>query len=305
MWLEIIILAVLIDFVVREPPGTLLNPVVLAGGMMNRTWRIFKHQIPAVEKLNGFVFAMTFISLSTFLTYLLLSSLDSWPLLQLFASALILKYCIAVSAFFDTAGPVAEALGAGDLQDARNKVRHLVTRETSGLDEKRVVSAAVESVGENICDALISPLFYFALFGVPGAVAARVINLLDGCVGYRTPEKKNIGWFSARLDDLVQFIPARLSSLLIALSALMLRKNFWNSLKTAVKDHSKDDGINSGWTIAAMAGALNVQLEKPGAYRMGMAGDELNVRKINDALLFIPASLALFIILSILVKGVA
>ncbi len=304
MWLKIIILAVLIDLVVREPPGTGLNPIVKIGNLINRTWRKFKHKNPVIERITGILFALIIISLCTAFVYLLLKLLEFDNLIHLLASAFILKYCIAVSAFFDTVKPVKESLIKNDFPAAREHVKHLVTRDTSKLGEWGIISATIESIGENICDALISPLFYFALFGVPGAVACRIINLLDGAIGYKTPDKKYFGWFSARLDDLVQFIPARITSMLIMLSALILQRNFWNSIRVAFRDHSKDDGINSGWTIAAMAGALNVELEKSGVYKMGDPNDEVNVKKINDALLFIPTTLVIFIISLILVIAI-
>lgn len=304
MWLVILLGALLLDVVIREPPGVRLNPIVWIGTLINKTWRKFKHNNPVFERINGVLFAVILISACTAFVYLLLKSLEFNSLIHLFASALILKYCIAVSAFFDTVKPIKGSLKANDLPEAREHVKHLVTRDTSRLDEKGIISATVESIGENICDALISPLFYFALFGVPGAVACRIINLLDGAVGYKTPERRYFGWFSARLDDAIQFIPARITSLLIMLSAIILGGDFWNSARIAVRDRVKDDGINSGWTIAALAGALDVQLEKPGAYTMGDLNEELNLQKIGDALLYIPASLVLFVISTVLVKSV-
>lgn len=302
MWLEIILLAVLIDLVVREPPGTKINPIVWIGNLIKKIWRRFKHENPVIERVNGSLVALIIIFSFTMFVYLLLGSLESNNLIYLFASALILKYCIAISAFFDTVQPVKESLMMNNLLAAREHVKHLVTRDTSKLNEKGIISASIESIGENICDALIAPLFYFALFGVPGAVACRIINLLDGAVGYKTPEKKNIGWFSARLDDITQFIPARITSLLIMISALILGKNFKNSIKITFRDYKNDDGINSGWTIAAMAGALNVELEKPGVYKMGNASEELRIKKIDDALLFVPTTFVIFIITLIIIK---
>ncbi len=296
MWLEIILLALLIDLVIREPPGTNWNPVVWIGSFINKAWRKFKHKNPQVEKINGVLFALAVVFICAGSVYVLLSLVEFNAVLYILISALTLKYCMAFSAFFDTVKPVKESLLAGDLPAAREHVWHLVTRDTSKLDEKQVVSATVESIGENICDNLIAPLFYFALFGVPGAVACRVINLLDGIVGYKTLEKRHFGWFSARFDDVVQFVPARITGALFVVSAFILRKNAANSLKVMLRDHPKDDGINSGWSIAAMAGALNVQLEKPGVYKMGDPDDKLDVKKMDDALLFIPSTLLVFVV---------
>jgi len=301
MWSEIILLAALIDLVVREPPGTRVNPIVWVGTLIEKIWRKFKHKNPVIERINGTLFAVIIILLCTIFVYFLLDLLKFNYLLYLFASALTLKYCIAISAFFDTVKPVKESLMTDDLPAAREHVKHLVTRDTSRLSKEGVISATIESIGENLCDALITPLFYFAILGVPGAVAARIINLLDGCIGYKTPEKKNFGWFAARLDDVVQFIPARITSLLIMISALILGRG-WNSMRIAFRDYRKDDGINSGWSIAAMAGALNVRLEKPGVYKMGDPNEELEIKKIDKAILFVPTTLALFSITLIVVR---
>ena len=297
-------LALVFDVLIREPPGVTLNPVVFMGNLVDKTWRKLKHDNPLLEKASGLVYTVTTVTCFTALAYFALQALNSNPVLHVIISALILKYCFSVSAFFDTVQPVQASLKASDLTSARMHVTHLVTRDTSRLNEAGIVSATVESISENLSDALVSPLFYYAFFGVPGAVACRIINLMDGILGHKTSELINFGWFPARFDDLIQFIPARLTGLLITASAFILHKNGSGAFKVMIRDHGRDDGVNSGWSIAAMAGALNVRLTRTGSYEMGDCLDELSTGKIRDALFFIPSTLALIIISSILVRQV-
>lgn len=295
MEIEILLLAFLIDIIVREPPGIKFHPIVWIGNSIERNWKILKDKNPLVETLKGIIFTLIYISIPTLVVYLTLEVIRASQTAYVLVAALILNYCFSISAFYDTVKPIKKSLDNKDIESARQRVKHLVTRDVSKMDKRLVASSTIESIGENICDALIAPIFYYMLFGVPGAVAMRISNLLDGRLGHKTPEKKNIGWFPARLDDLLQFIPARITGLLIVLSAVVLG-NVTNSLKILIRDRSKDDGINSGWTIASLAGALNVQLEKPDAYKMGDPGEELTTKKIDQALRYIPATLMLFIL---------
>jgi adenosylcobinamide-phosphate synthase len=126
----------------------------------------------------------------------------------------------------------------------------------------------VESAAENICDSFVAPIFYFLLFGVPGAVAYRIINTFDAMVGYHG-HWEYLGRFAARLDDVANFVPARITALIIVLAALVCRKNASQAWHIMIRDHKKTESPNAGWTIGAIAGALGVQLEKVGHYKLG------------------------------------
>ena len=127
----------------------------------------------------------------------------------------------------------------------------------------------MESIAESTTDGITAPFFFFALFGVPGAFAYRVINTLDSMVGYKNEENRNIGWFSANLDTIANYIPARLTAYLMVAASFLLREKWRESWRILQRDKGKTVSFNAGWTISAMAGALDTQLEKQGYYALG------------------------------------
>ena len=154
------------------------------------------------------------------------------------------------------AGIVHDHLARGDLAAARQQVTHLVGRDPAALDADGVARAAIESVAENTCDAIVAPLFWGAVAGVPGLLGYRAINTLDAMVGHRTPRYGNFGWASARLDDLANLVPARLTAGLVALASGRARR----TLRVAVRDGHRHPSPNSGYAEAAYAGALGLRL---------------------------------------------
>jgi adenosylcobinamide-phosphate synthase len=155
---------------------------------------------------------------------------------------------------------VLQALERGDLARAREELAFLVGRDTAHLDEPEILRALVETIAENTSDGVIAPLFYLGLGGPPLALTYKAINTLDSMVGYKNERCRNLGWASAKLDDAANFIPARLSGLIIVLSSFLLRRPWRNSLGILGRDRRKHESPNSAWPEAAMAGALGVQL---------------------------------------------
>jgi adenosylcobinamide-phosphate synthase len=138
-------------------------------------------------------------------------------------------------------------------------------------------------VAENACDSFVAPLFYFMLLGVPGAIAYRVVNTLDAMIGYHE-KYEYLGKFASRLDDVLNYVPARLTALLLVLATFLSRRDAKTSWQVALSDHSKTESPNAGWPMAAVAGALNVQLEKVEHYKLGRAG-ALLIPETIDAVL--------------------
>ena len=165
--------------------------------------------------------------------------------------------------------PIAKALKENDLAGARKWLPYIVRRDPNSLNERQIISAAVESIAESTTDGITAPFFFFALFGVPGAFAYRVINTLDSMVGYKNEEFKNIGWFSAKMDTITNYIPARVTAYLMVAASFILREDWRESYRILQRDKHKTASPNAGFTISAMAGALNIQLEKQGYYTLG------------------------------------
>ena len=189
------------------------------------------------------------------------------------ASAVLLKTTLSLRGMERHALAVARRLEAGDLAGARASLAMIVKRDTSGLDGAHVASAAVESVSENTVDGVTGPLFYFGLFGLAGAFAHRTVSTLDSMVGYRTWMFRDLGWFAARCDTALNYAPARLTALCtVAAAALAPRADWRGAYRVMARDASAPDSANSGYPMAAMAGALGARLEKEGHYALGGGG---------------------------------
>lgn len=158
------------------------------------------------------------------------------------------------------AGAVADLLAQGDLAGARSRVTHLVGRDPSTLDADGVARATVESVAENTCDAIVAPLLWGAVAGLPGLFGYRAVNTLDAMVGHRSPRYARFGWAAARLDDLANLVPARVTAALVALTAPAVGGSGRAAIRTAIRDGGRHPSPNSGVSEAAYAGALGLRL---------------------------------------------
>jgi adenosylcobinamide-phosphate synthase len=167
------------------------------------------------------------------------------------------------------------------------------------LTGAQISSAVIESIAENLIDFKLSPILSYAFLGISGAFAFRAINTLDGMVGFKDSEHINTGWFSANLDHIVNFVPSRLTGILIVAAAAVLGEDYKRAWAIARRDHSKTQSRNHGWPMAAMAGALHVQLEKPGRYVLGDQTDSLSPDKILLALRIRNGAIILCILLSL------
>ena len=188
------------------------------------------------------------------------------PLLWLALSAVILKFSVALRLLLDTAERVASSLSEGRLDEARLIVGEIVRRPTRGLSAPLVASAAIESLAENLVDGYTSPLTYYPILGPLGPLLQRVANTLDGAIGYKTPEYERVGKPSAHIDTVLNYIPARITALLIALASPLAGGSLRGALHAWAKWKGSTESLNAGHPIAAMAGALGVRLEKPGHY---------------------------------------
>jgi adenosylcobinamide-phosphate synthase len=175
---------------------------------------------------------------------------------------------------------VSSVIGSPDLETARERLGHIVGRDTGDLDEAGVRRAALETLAENTSDGVVAPLFYLAIGGLPLAMAYKAVNTLDSMVGYRNERYRDIGWASARLDDVLNYLPARLTGVLIAAAALLVpglgANDARRALMVMLRDGRKHPSPNSGMPEAAMAGALGVRLGGPSKYG-GVTNDKPHI----------------------------
>lgn len=182
-----------------------------------------------------------------------------WPV-ALLVSAFLVYTTLAARSLAEHARAVELALAAGNLEEARRAVGLIVGRDVAALDGPEVARAAVESVAENTSDGIVAPLFYAAVGGAPLALAYRAVNTLDAMYGHRTPENLYFGRAAARLDDFLNYLPARLTALLFLAAGFFLKKNVFFARQVLRQDGSKHPSPNSGRPEAAMAGLLNIRL---------------------------------------------
>lgn len=196
--------------------------------------------------------------------------------------ASFLKSTFAVRSLLTEALSLRRLLITGDLDGAREKARSLVSRDTTALDERLLVSATLESLAENVTDSFLAPWLYYLLLGTEGALAYRAVNTLDSMWGYHG-QYEHLGKAGARLDDLLNVIPARVAAALLAGSCSLWAGRGREAWQTALSQHGRTESPNAGWTMAAMAGGLGVELEKPGHYRLGRPGRKLEADLILQA----------------------
>ena len=258
--------ALVLDLILGEPPNR-FHPVAWMGRFIGLGWRMRPRRGP----LRQFAFgaALTLAGMAAFgLPWLLMAkpSASSWAWVW---QGVALKPVFALRALLKAGEEVRRSLERGDLDEARRLVGyHLVSRDVSRLTESQVAAACIESLAENITDSLVAPLFYFVTGGLPAAWAYRFCNTADAMLGYRDPEREYLGKFAARLDDLLNWLPARLAALLIVAAAALAGESPSGAWRAMWSQHSRTASPNAGWTMAAMAGALGVVLEKPAHYRL-------------------------------------
>lgn len=185
-------------------------------------------------------------------------------------SALFFKVTFALFAFRRFCAPIADDLRMGDLDAAADKTQMMVNRKTRGMDLPHLTSSCCETVSENLVDSVVSPLFYFGLLGLPGAIAFRCSNLMDAMWGHINEKYRVLGHFPARLDDVLGYIPSRLAPFFVGFAAKLMRLGSGRSaVRAAVAEHRKTPSPNSGWPMTAVAAAMGVSFDKEGVYVMG------------------------------------
>ncbi len=295
-WLEatiILILAITIDVIYGEPPR-MFHPVVITGKI---TEKISKKLIPISKNRSKGIFTGVILIISGLsiytgiyrLTKHFVSDIFSiFPseiikILNIFADSFFLKTAFSLRALVEHAEAVRANLSQDKIDIARREVSKIVSRNTQNLEKPHIISAAVESVAENLVDSIIAPLFFFALFGLEGAITYRVINTLDAMVGYKTEDLKFIGFIPAKSDDILNFIPARLSIPFILIATFILRMNTKEAIKTFIKYRRKTESPNSYIPITLFSGALKIKLEKIGNYSIGDFQLPESEEKITEA----------------------
>ena len=302
MILESIIIvgfALLLDFLVGDPK-TKYHPTAWMGKLIASLVPFTKSNSARKELLGGILLVSVIVIIVSTLLIVLdvgisLLTIDIVSLIVSIAiGSILLKTTIAIKGMQKHALSVVNAVEEGDLDSARNHLSMIVKRDTKNLDKNHILSGVLESVSENTVDGVTGPLFYYAIFGLPGAFVYRAINTIDSMVGYKTTLFKNVGWFGAKCDTVLNYAPSRLTGLVMILGALILGYNWKESLYIMRRDSRKLESHNAGFPMAALAGALGTRLEKMNYYTIGNGSIEFTKSHIISAITLMKVSSILF-----------
>lgn len=288
-----LLLSLAIDVIMGELP-TRIHPVVIIGSIIDFFKNIF---ISIKNRISGFLLVLSTIAAVSIIVYILYYIFSFNDYLLFIAFTVLLSSTFSVNMLLKTAIDVKSDLDES-LEKARESVSYLVSRSTDELTEAFIVSAVIESLTENITDSYVAPVFYYAIFGIIIMIYPlnnqlyylllipilyRTFNTLDAMVGYQTDELKDIGFFAAKIDDILNYVPSRISGIYVVISAYLLKMDGKNSYNIMRRDARKCPSPNSGYTMATTAGALNIQLIKKDTYILGDPTKEISKDDITKA----------------------
>jgi len=292
-------LAILLDLVLGDPKNR-YHPTVWIGNLIGTITTRMRNENKNLEKFGGIFIVFIPIFVSTVILLGLQSGIDFINieflsiLVSIISGIILFKMTIAIKGMEHHALSVLDAVQKNELNKARTNLSMIVKRNTKNLDKNHILSGTLESLSENIVDGITGPMFYFAIFGLPGAFAYRVVNTVDSMVGYKTEMFKNLGWFGANCDNILNYIPSRLTGLTIVLGSMLLRYDWKNCYEIFKRDGKKTDSPNAGYPMAAFAGALGTKFEKLEHYSLGTGNNEITPKKVKDAILLMKITSLLF-----------
>lgn len=279
-----ILFALLIDVLLGDPPNR-FHPTAWMGTLIARLSRFRPYNRPAAELTYSGLMMLFGLTLVGGIGWGLAWMFSLLPLpLNWLLSAFILKTTFSLRGLDRAAKEVQEALEQGNLSEGRRLLSwHLVSRDTSQLTGGQVAAAAIESVAENASDSLVAPLFFFIIGGLPLALAYRFANTADAMLGYHDSKHEWFGKIPARLDDVLNFIPARLTGLLLVFAAALSGASAKGAWQVMLRDARLTASPNAGVPMSAMAGAISIELEKVGHYHLGAGLNAPQIANLRQA----------------------
>jgi adenosylcobinamide-phosphate synthase len=281
--LTIFLIAVSYDVLFGELPSK-IHPTVFLGKIID----IASKLLPTKGRKSlvmGAALAVSMPAISFTLTILFLYYCRQFhEIIYIIIGSFLLKSSFSLKLLGQSAKIIKHDLTSLDLESSKDNLNSLVSRDPSSLSREQIIAATIESVSENTSDSFIAPILFFVVFGIPGAIAYRAINTLDSMIGYHGKFEYQ-GKASAKLDDLVNWIPSRISALLIAFTSIFISsQKFKSSFHIMFRDHNLTESPNAGWPMSAMAGALEISLEKNNLYKLGDNHTPIAVKHIDSAI---------------------
>jgi adenosylcobinamide-phosphate synthase len=306
----LILSSFILDLIFGDPPLIFTHPIVCIGKIISffeKFFYTFKN-----KKLSGIFFTCFILFLVIVFSKILIFIFSFFNTnINFLLCAVLGSFTISLRSLHFETLKVYNALKKHDILKAKNELSFLVSRDTEELRENDIIRSVIETISENINDGIIAPLFYFSIAGIVGAFVYKAVNTLDSMIGYKNEKYFYFGWFSAKLDDILNFVPARITGILIVIASFLLQYNFKKSFKIMLRDKDKTDSPNSGYPEAAVAGALNIQLGGPTPYfgvwydkpYIGEKMENLNLKHIEKSYrLMYTVSFIFIIIIMVIVK---
>lgn len=291
--------AILLDLKFGDPKSK-FHPTAWIGNLIAKLAPAAKNQNHVVEKIGGVMIVSVTAGIVLIITsgivygFSLISDYFASVIVSVIVGGILVKTTFAIRGMENHAKAVLDSLDTDKLDSARDNLSMIVKRDTSKLDQNHVISGVLESISENTVDGITGPMFFYALFGLPGAFVYRVVNTADSMIGYKTDLFKNIGWFAAKCDTILNLIPSRLTGFMMIIAAALLQNNWKESYKIMVRDGRKTESPNAGYPMAALAGALGTKFEKVDHYQLGNGDIPLSKQHVYSAISLMKITSLLF-----------
>lgn len=294
----ILLISILLDLILGDSNNR-IHPVSWLGKYINYFVPKLKNEKnKKYEKKKGVIFTIVTIAFFAVITQMSLVYLFhiTW-LLMMVLSIFILYSVIAIKGMEKHINAITSALQNNDIENARTSLSMIVSRNTKNLDEQHILSGTIESIADSIVDGILSPIFYFSLFGPTGAFIFRIINTFDSMIGYKESYFVNIGWIAAKADTYVNYIPSRIAAVLMIFAAFINNADWKNSIIIFRKERNYTISVNSGHPISVLAGALRVRVEKIDHYIIGEPFEKISIEKCKIAINIMKTTIIIFCII--------
>ena len=306
LWLDalaIVVLAILIDRFVGDVPNA-IHPLRWMGNILDAIDRRIKRRDSKFTSFLGFLSYMFVFLLFGTIGILIIAAVHHYvsqydsmwgEIAWIVVTAFIFKIQFAIFSFRHHCDPICKDLDNGDLEAAASKVQMIVSRNTKGMDADHIASSCCETVSENLVDSILSPTFYFGLFGILGSIMFRCSNLMDAMWGYLNDKYAKLGHFPAKFDDVLGWLTSRISPYFVALAAMILGMDWRAAVPAAKAEHTKTPSPNSGWPMTAVSAALGISMEKKDVYVMG-AGPMPTTKDVQRCMRLVELTSILFML---------
>ncbi|RDY25796.1 cobalamin biosynthesis protein [Romboutsia weinsteinii] len=251
----------IVDLIVGDP-YSFPHPVRFIGNLIKFTEKKLRSIFKSEEglKIAGFILWIVTVGITYLVTYLVVKISSFNPTVLLIVNSFMIYTTLATKCLKDESVKIYNVLKTGDIEKSRVQLSYIVGRDTTDLNKQEIIRATVETVAENTVDGIIAPMFYAFIGGAPLAMAYKAINTLDSTVGYKNDKYKDLGFASAKIDDIANYIPARISVILMTIGSLVLGYDYKNCAKIAIRDRKNHKSPNCAYPEGAVAGALGIQL---------------------------------------------